>query len=144
MCGLYNAATVFERGLVCGFVSEAASGDHGSVYQPGTEVRVFQLGDLTFGIVICNDSNYREPVRLMAERGATALFVPHNCIPPRRASVELVTAAREVDIANGVENGLWFIRADVIGQTEELVAFGSSAIADPIGVLVQVARRSGG
>jgi predicted amidohydrolase len=53
------------------------------VYEAGRDVPVFQVGGLTFGIVICNDSNYGEPARLMAARGATALFVPtNNGLPP--------------------------------------------------------------
>ena len=31
-----------------------------SIYAAGTELPVFRRDDLTFGIVICNDSNYGE------------------------------------------------------------------------------------
>ena len=37
-----------------------------SVYEAGRKVPVFQVGELTFGIVICNDANYFKPARLMA------------------------------------------------------------------------------
>ena len=95
-----------------------------------------------FGIVICNDSNYFEPARLMAARGATALFVPtNNSIPPAQAGVEVVSDARNIDIARAIENSMWVIRADVAGRTDELISYGSSSIVDPDGMLVQSARQ---
>jgi hypothetical protein len=37
---------------------------------------------------LCNDSNYPEPARIMASKGATALFVPtNNGLPPEKADV---------------------------------------------------------
>jgi len=100
------------------------------------------VGALTLGIVICNDSNYFEPARLMAAQGATALFVPtNNGLPPTRARAELVAQARAVDIARAVENSMWVIRADVAGRTDELVSYGSSGIVDPDGMVVQSARQ---
>ncbi|HWM90465.1 MAG TPA: nitrilase-related carbon-nitrogen hydrolase [Thermoanaerobaculia bacterium] len=37
--------------------------------------------------------------------------------------------------------GTWVIRADVAGRTDELVSYGSSAIVDPDGRVVQSARQ---
>ena len=137
---LYNSAAVFQRGSVVGLYRKLHPALNRSVYEPGSEVPTFQVGRLTFGIVICNDSNYSEPARLMAARGATALFVPtNNGLPPARASAELVTEARNVDIARAVENSVWVIRADVAGCTDELVSYGSSGIVDPDGMVVQSA-----
>jgi predicted amidohydrolase len=105
---------------------------------------VFTVGGLTFGIVICNDSNYYEPARVMASRGAAALFVPTNTgLPPAKAGPELVAEARSVDIARAVENSVSVIRADVAGRTESLVAYGSSGIVSPDGVVTQSARELG-
>ncbi len=88
------------------------------------------MGGLTFGIVICNDSNYSEPARAMAVQGATAIFVPTNCaLPVEKADV--VGDARKADIALARDNGVWVIRADVAGRAGDLVSYGSSAIVDP-------------
>ena len=140
--GLYNSAAVFQRGSVTGVYRKLYPAINRSVYEPGCNVPVFQVGALTFGIVICNDSNYFEPARLMAAHGATALFVPtNNGLPPAKASAELVAQARNVDIARAVENRLWVIRADVAGRTGELVSYGSSGIVDPDGMVVQSAQQ---
>jgi predicted amidohydrolase len=105
---------------------------------------VFTVGSLTFGILICNDSNYYEPARIMASRGAAALFVPtNNGLPPTKAGPELVAEARNVDIARAVENSVYVIRADVTGRAEDLLSYGSSAIINPDGMLLQSARQLG-
>ncbi len=137
---LYNSAAVFERGSVVGLYRKLHPAINRSVYEAGQKVPVFQIGELTLGIVICNDSNYFEPARLMAAHGAAALFVPtNNGLPPARARAELVAQTRNVDIARAVENSMWVIRADVAGRTDELVSYGSSEIVDPDGIIVQSA-----
>jgi predicted amidohydrolase len=139
---LYNSAAIFERGSVVGVYRKLYPAINRSVYEAGHRVPVFQVGELTLGIVICNDSNYCEPARRMAAQGATALFVPtNNGLPPTRAGTELVVEARNVDIARAVENSMWVIRADVAGRTGELVSYGSSGIVNPDGRVVQAARQ---
>ena len=138
---IYNSAAVFHRASVIGIYRKLYPAINRSVYKAGTDVPIFQVGTLTFGIVICNDSNYVEPARLMAAQGATALFVPtNNGMPPAKAGKELVTLARKEDTARAVENRLWVIRADVAGRTAELTSHGSSGIVDPDGMIVQTAR----
>jgi predicted amidohydrolase len=141
---LYNSAAVFQQGSVAGLYRKLYPAINRSVYEAGRRVPVFQVGELTLGIVICNDSNYFGPARLMAAQGATALFVPtNNGLPPTRARAELVAQARSVDISRAVENSMWVIRADVAGRTDELVSYGSSGIVDPDGMVVQSARQLG-
>ena len=138
---LYNSAAVFQRGSVVGVYRKLHPAINRSVYEAGLTTPVFQVGALTFGIVICNDSNYFEPANSMAARGATALFVPtNNGLPSTSARAELVTQVRNVDIARAVENSMWVIRADVAGRTDALLSYGSSAIVDPAGMVVQSAR----
>jgi 5-aminopentanamidase len=111
-----------------------------SVYEPGDGIPVFTVSGLTFGIIICNDSNFLEPARSMASKGATALFVPtNNGLPANRGGVELVLQARAVDIARAIANSVAVIRADVSGFADGRVSYGSSAIIDSNGVVLQAA-----
>ena len=137
---IFNSAAVFQRGEIAGLYRKLYPAIRRSVYSPGHDVPVFRIEELSFGIVICNDSNYPELARLLAEQGATALFVPtNNGLPPKSASAELVARARKRDIATAVENNMWVIRADVAGNAGGLVSFGSSGIVDPEGIPVQSA-----
>jgi predicted amidohydrolase len=47
-------------------------------YTPGTSRRVFTVGTLTFGVVICHEGwRYPETVRFAARNGAQVVFHPH-------------------------------------------------------------------
>jgi predicted amidohydrolase len=136
---LYNTAAVFHKGAVLGLYRKLYPAINRSVYDAGDRMPVFQVGRLTFGIVICNDSNYPEPARVMASQGATALFIPtNNGLPQEKADV--AARARNVDIALAMANNVCVIRADVAGRTAGLVSFGSSEIVDPQGNVLQAAH----
>jgi predicted amidohydrolase len=139
---LYNTAAVFQHGRVVGLYRKVHPAINRSVYEPGDQIPVFTVNGLTFGIVICNDSNFPELAETMAEKGATALFVPtNNGLPPARANGALAEEARKVDIVTATRNRMWVIRADVAGRTEALVSYGSSGIAAPDGRVVRPARQ---
>lgn len=137
---LYNAAAVYQRGAVAGIYRKLHPAIRRSVYDAGERTPVFTVDGLTFGIVICNDSNFPEPARAMAAQGATALFIPtNNGLPPEKADV--VTDARDADIALATANRVWVIRADVAGHADGRVSYGSSGIVCPDGRVLQSARR---
>ena len=139
---LYNSAAVFHKGSVAGIYRKLYPAINRSIYAAGDKMPVFTVGNLTFGIIICLDSNYYEPARILASQGATALFVPtNNGLPPTKGGPELVAEARNVDIARAIENRVWVIRADVAGRTESLVSYGASGVVDPDGRVLQSARR---
>jgi len=133
---LYNTAAVHHKGSVVGLYRKVYPAINKSVYEAGDQIPVFQIGCLTFGIIICNDSNYFEPARIMSDRGAAALFIPtNNGLPPEKANV--VALSRNIDIARAVENSVSVIRADVAGHAGGLVSYGSSGITDPDGMIIQ-------
>jgi predicted amidohydrolase len=133
---LYNSAAVFSKGEVIGIYRKRHPAIRSSVYRPGDQSPVFTLGDLSFGIMICNDSNFPELGTSMAARGARVLFVPsNNGLRPERADV--VDLTRAADIAQAKANGVAVIRADVAGDTGERISIGSSAIIDSEGRVLQ-------
>jgi len=139
---LYNSAAVFHNGSVIGLYRKLHPAINSSVYSAGEDMPVFTVGALTFGVVICRDSNFPEPARVMAARGATALFVPtNNGLPLTKASPDIVVDARRSDVARATENRVSVIRADVAGRTSDLLSYGSSGIVDPDGLVVGEARQ---
>jgi 5-aminopentanamidase len=138
---MYNSAAVSRGGKVVGVYRKLFPAIRRSLYSPGHEIPVFRIGDLTFGIAICNDSNYPEPAKLMAAQGATAVFVPtNNGLPPKTSSSQVAGQARACDVARAVENNMWVVRADVAGEAGGLVCRGASEIVDPEGTVVAAAR----
>jgi predicted amidohydrolase len=139
---LFNSAAIVHKGVVAGLYRKLHPAINKSIYEQGHDTPVFTIGDLTFGILICRDSAYREPARVMAARGAIALFVPtNNGLPPAKGGVGIVSAARDTDIARARENNVSVIRADVAGRIDGLESFGSSGIVDRHGMVVHAARQ---
>ncbi len=136
---LYNAAAVFHQGRVAGIYRKRHPAIRKSVYSAGDRSPVFTVGALSFGIMICNDSNFPELAADMASRGATAIFVPsNNGLPPERADV--VALSRAVDVARARDNRVMIVRADVAGRAETRVSFGSSAIVDISGTVLRAGK----
>jgi 5-aminopentanamidase len=143
---LYNAAAVFQDGRVVGIYRKRHPVYHKrhpaigrSVYSSGDRSPVFTVGVLSFGIMICNDSNYPELAADLVARGARAIFVPsNNSLPPESADV--VALSRAVDIARARDNEVMIIRADVAGYTANQVSFGSSAIVDARGTVLRAGK----
>ena len=140
--GLFNSAAVFSKGEVVGVYRKLHPAINRSVYEPGTVASIFKVGGLIFGIVICRDSTYPAPVQIMASQGATVLFVPtNNALAPAKAGVEVVEHARNTDISRARENAVWVIRADVAGEADGLVSYGSSGIVDRDGTVLRAAKQ---
>jgi predicted amidohydrolase len=138
---LFNTAAIVHKGLVIGLYRKLHPAINRSIYGSGHDTPVFKAGDLTFGVLICRDSTYSEPARVMADRGATALFVPtNNGLPPTKGGIDIVGHARETDIARAKGNGVSVIRADVAGRADGLVSYGSSGIVDRDGTVLQTAK----
>jgi predicted amidohydrolase len=135
---LFNSAAVLHKGTVIGVYRKQHPAIRRSVYQAGPESPAFTVGGLTFGVLICNDSNHLEPAQAMAERGATALFVPtNNGLPRQKADVQLASLQADVTLAR--RHLAYVLRADVAGTTGDLVAYGTSGIVAPCGGVLSTA-----
>src|SRR6185503_12680751 len=55
---LFNTAAVFHKGSVVGLYRKLYPAINRSIYEAGARIPVFTIGELTFGILICLDSNY--------------------------------------------------------------------------------------
>jgi predicted amidohydrolase len=128
---LYNAAAVFANGAVLGIYRKLHPAIHRSVYRAGEEAPVFTVGGVTFGVLLCRDSLFAGPARLMVSRGAQILFVPtNNGMPSAKGGAELVEEARACDVARAAESGVPVVRADVAGVAGDLASYGSTGIVN--------------
>jgi len=136
---LYNAAAVLHDGRVVGIYRKRHPAIRTSVYSAGDKSPIFAVGPLSFGIMICNDSNYPEIAAEMVARGARAIFLPsNNSLPRERANV--VASSRAIDISRARDNEVMIIRADVAGRTATRVSFGASAIVDARGTVLRAGK----
>ena len=133
---LYNSAVVYG-GDVVGLYRKRHPARRASVYSAGTESPVFTVGDLRFGMMICNDTNFPDLATDMVARGARLLLVPSNNAL-RSEIADVVELTRAVDVETARRCGVPVIRADVAGRTESRVAFGTSAIIGAGGDVIRV------
>lgn len=76
---LATALVIDPNGRVAGFQDKVQiDPSEEGVYGQGSGRRVFQVGELTFGVVICHEGwRYPETVRWAARHGAQVVFHPH-------------------------------------------------------------------
>lgn len=74
-----TALVINRDGSIAGFQDKVqVDPSEDDLYKPGTDRRVFTIGDLTFGVAICHEGwRYPETVRWAVRRGAQVVFHPH-------------------------------------------------------------------
>ncbi len=76
---LATALIIHPDGAIAGFQDKVQlDPSEEGLYSPGSGRRVFRIGPLTFGVVICHEGwRYPETVRWAVRRGAHIVFHPH-------------------------------------------------------------------
>ncbi|MDQ2667718.1 MAG: carbon-nitrogen hydrolase family protein, partial [Gemmatimonadota bacterium] len=110
-----------------------------SLYLPGSERRVFTVGPLTFGVVICHEGwRYPETVRWAARRGAQVVFHPHfseaepGSYRPTTFADPLNTFHERAMLCRAAENTVYFASVNCASEGSPT----TSAIAAPEGTLL--------
>ena len=104
------------------------------------KIPTFQVGDLRFGIVICLDSNYFEPARIMAASGATPLFVPTNTGLPHERESRHTSSGQECRYCSGDRQRCFCDSRGRCRTQRRTVSYGSSETVDPDGMVLQSAQ----
>jgi len=109
------------------------------LYTPGNERRVFRVGELTFGVVICHEGwRYPETVRWAARRGAQVVFHPHfheaepGSFRPTSFADPANTFHEKAALCRAAENTCWFATVNVASEGSPT----TSAVARPDGTLL--------
>jgi len=109
------------------------------MYRPGTERHLFEVGPLTFGVVICHEGwRYPETVRWAARRGAQIVFHPHfheaeeGAYRPVEFADPKNTFHEKAMLCRAAENTCWFASVNCA----EPGAATTSAIVRPDGTLL--------
>lgn len=108
-------------------------------YVPGDERRVFQVGPLTFGVVICHEGwRYPETVRWAARRGAHVVFHPHfhwaepGAFRPTTFADPRNTFHEKAMLCRAAENSCWFASVNCAGEGSP----STSAVVRPDGAVL--------
>lgn len=137
---LRAAALVINRdGRLAGFQDKVQlDPSEDSLYSPGSERHVFQIGAVTFGIVICHEGwRYPETVRWAVRHGAQIVYHPHlheaepGGYTPSAFADPQNTFHEKAMLCRAAENNCWFISVNHASAGSPT----SSAIIRPDGTL---------
>ena len=137
-CELYNAAAVLADGKIVDiyhkiFLPNYGVFDEFRYFRPGRTYPVYSLGNVKFGINICEDIWRREgPARVQARAGAEVI-ININASPyeeGKPATRELILSERSS------ENGVNIVYLNTVGGQDELVFDGASMVYDHRGNLL--------
>ena len=132
---LYSAAAVLRHGRVDAVHRKSYPGSWTAI-RAGRELPVHRSGPSSFGIVICNDLWYPEPVRVLAASGAAVVFVPTHSGHPAAVTPAFRARGENLPVARAVDNTTTIVVADVAGRRDGRVAHGFTAVVDPDGRVV--------
>jgi len=108
-------------------------------YTPGTSRRVFTVGTLTFGVVICHEGwRYPETVRFAARNGAQVVFHPHlelggpGGYAPKTFADPANTFHEKALLCRAAENTIWIASVNYAAEGSAT----TSAFVGPDGTLL--------
>lgn len=129
--GVYNTIFAFDRaGETIADYSKIhlfRLMDEEKYLQAGDKLGSFQLGGQEAGMMICYDIRFPELARKLALGGAKLLFVPAEWPNPRLHHWKTLLSAR------AIENQMFVIACNRVGQSGETSFFGHSLVLDPWG-----------
>jgi len=130
---IFNTAVIIDRGKVIGayrkiHLFDALGQKESEVFRPGSELVLFDVRGMTFGIVTCYDIRFPELVKKQVMSGATAIIVPAAWFrgPLKEEQWQTFLMAR------AAENTSYVIG---VGNANENF-IGRSIVVDPFGVKV--------
>src|SRR4051794_6207319 len=135
-----TALVVNPDGTIAGFQDKVqVDPSEDPIYAPGSERRVFMVGPLTFGVVICHEGwRYPETVRWAARRGAHVVFHPqfHEAEPgsfrPATFADPANTFHEKAALCRAAENTCSFATVNYAGPGSPT----TSAVVRPDGTLL--------
>ena len=133
---LFNSAIVVRHRALLGRYRKAHLRRSEACFFAGHEAALFDVEGLRFGIVICNDANFPDTTRAIAEAGGTLVLCLANNMLPQPAAVEWQDAHNAIRAERCRESGLWMLSADVTGMRGDLLALGPTAVLNPKGDVV--------
>lgn len=104
--------------------------DEDKTFTPGNTFETFQIGDMKWGSMICYDLRFPEAARSLAIEGAEAVALCSAWPFPRLRHWEILVHAR------AIENQIFFLAANHVGQSGSVAFCGSSRIVDPFGIVM--------
>lgn len=130
---LFNTAIVVHQGALIGKYRKIHLLKGEQCFDAGSDVSLFEIEGLRFGINICFDTNFPEIGQKIAALGGALIVCPTNNMLRRDKAEAYKDLHNAVRGERCIETGLWLISADVTGERDDRISFGPTAVIDPTG-----------
>ncbi len=131
---VYNSAILFDaQGMIAGSYNKVhlfPPMDEDKYFTPGDEIAVFNTSLAKIGIMVCYDLRFPEITRKLAVAGAEIIFVPSEFPEPRINHWKILLQAR------AIENQLYVVGTNRVGNDSSNSFFGHSCVIDPWGNVI--------
>ena len=147
--GLIVGHAVFDGDKLCNGASVLLPGGVGYTYRkinltaaeskyfsPGTTPLTFTYQGRRCGVIICRDQNYPALAGRLREDGTQAMFILAAHYYPVGEARWKLPKNRALPIARAVENGMYVLLANAVGNHIGMASLGNSLIAAPDGAVV--------
>ncbi|MFP4461523.1 MAG: carbon-nitrogen hydrolase family protein [Thermotogota bacterium] len=135
----YNSTVVFDQGLFVDYYDKTHlfRGEK-EIFQNGSDLKVYNLSDITVGVLMCYEIGIPEIARTVALKGADIIFVPFAYGRSRWVTYDTLTKAR------AIENACYICTSSTPGAHETFDFLGHSRIIAPSGeILCDALEREG-
>lgn len=136
---IFNTVVVIEKGKCIGKYRKAYSYVPYDYYSLGREFPVFEKKGVKYGVIICLDSNYREPAYITALNGARVIFCPmFNRVEKDPKVLNFVNKmiGREHFITRAFDNNCWIVASDIVWNDHDELCPGYACILNDNGEFV--------
>ncbi len=135
---IYNSAAILHKGSVKGVYHKMLLPNYGvfdekRYFKNGNAGQVFRIGDLLFGVNICEDIWHNEGP-LLQEAGLGAKIIININSSPYHAGK--ILEREEIAKRGARANNVYIVYANLVGGQDEIVFDGQSMVIDPSGKVI--------
>ncbi|MCL5774143.1 MAG: NAD+ synthase [Firmicutes bacterium] len=140
---IYDAAAVIHEGKIAGiyhkiFLPNYGVFDEKRYFRPGSELPVFVLKGITFGVNICEDIWFQDgPAAPQSLYGKVEVIITTNASPYH---VQKWKLRKKMLAERAAENSVFIAYCNTVGGQDELVFDGLSMVVNPKGELLSLGK----
>jgi predicted amidohydrolase len=116
---IFNTAALVENGTLKGVYRKQKTYPPYDYYALGAENLVFEVKGTKIGVLICYDTTFLEPARVLALKGARVIFAPSFNRVSNDSKMPRYLERRCHLVARSGENDCWFVVSDITWECND-------------------------
>lgn len=130
---LFNSAAIIQNGVLIGRYRKTHLLKSESFFASGSEMPIFSVDGIRFGVNICYDTNSPAIAKMIADQSGKLIVCLANNMMPREQAEQYRHVHNAVRGERCIEQGIWLVSSDICGERDGRVSWGPTAVIDPCG-----------